>query len=126
MKKILLANVLFFCAFTVTAETSEPFVGINPVMGMCHVETEDSAFVYHGKADTKLTINDNFVIATCKAEAPFDAENPPALHERGGIDCHVGIPGKAGLEVSGKSEGTGGFTVSSSGVVSAFCKASRQ
>jgi len=123
MKKILLANVLLMCAFTVKAE---PMLGINAVMDKCHVVTDDGTFAYQGPAETKLTINDNFVIATCKAEYIVDADNPVNLQDKvEGIPCHVGIPGWAGLEVKGPSYGTGGFTVSATGIINAFCKAPR-
>ena len=76
-----------------------PFVGINPVMNMCHVIAEDSAFAYQGPAETKLTINGNYVLATCKAEYIVDKENPVNLQGRvEGIPCRVGIPGWAGRE----------------------------
>ena len=103
-----------------------PFVGINPLMNMCHIIAEDNVFAYQGPAETKLTINDNYVLATCKAEYIVDEENPIDIQGRvEGIPCRIGIPGWAGLEVRGPSDGIGGFTVSQGGTVSAKCKAPR-
>lgn len=124
MKKLLLANVMLLSAFT--ANAGEAMLGINPVMGKCHIATADESFMFHGSAETKLTINNNYVMATCKAEYIVDPENSVNTEGReDGIACHVGVPGKAGLEVKGPQYGTGGFTVSAGGVATAFCKAPR-
>lgn len=104
-----------------------PFVGINPIMNKCHIIAEEGAFAHQGPAETKLTINKNYVLATCKAEYIVDEENPIDIQGRvNGIDCMIGIPGWAHLEVKGPSAGTGGFTVSQGGVVTAHCKAPRE
>jgi len=105
-----------------------PFVGINPVMEKCHIIAEEGDdFEYKGQAKTKLTINRNYVLATCKAEYIMDEETLIDIQGGAeGISCMIGIPGKAGLEVKGRSFGTGGFTVSQSGVVTAHCKAPRE
>ncbi|NOR79646.1 MAG: hypothetical protein GQ529_02245 [Methyloprofundus sp.] len=132
MKKIFLlsAGLLVF-TMNVNAmphhDMEAPFVVINPVMEKCNIlAEEDDAFTYHGPAKTKLTINKNYVMATCKAEYIVDKENPIDIQGRvEGIDCMVGIPGWAGLEVKGPSKGIGGFTVSQGGVVTATCKAPR-
>jgi len=101
-------------------------VGINPVMERCHIIAEDASFAHQGPAKTKLTINKNYVLATCKAEYIVDPENPIEIEGRvEGIDCMIGIPGWAGLEVKGPSFGTGGYTVSQGGVVTATCKVAR-
>ncbi len=56
----------------------------------------------------------------------MDEENPIEIGGRiEGIPCKIGIPKWAGLEVSGHSIGTGGFTVSEGGVVTAHCKVER-
>mgnify|MGYP007022654806 FL=1 len=103
-----------------------PFVGINPVMEKCHIIAEDDTFTYQGEAKTKLTINKNYVLATCKAEYIVDYENPIEIEGRvEGIPCMIGIPEWADLEVKGHSEGIGGFTASQDGVVTATCKAPR-
>ena len=103
-----------------------PFVGINPVMEKCHIIAEDDNFAHQGPAKTKLTINKNYVLATCKAEYIVDHENPIEIEGRvEGIPCMIGIPGWADLEVKGPSNGIGGFTVSQGGVVTATCKAPR-
>ena len=127
-KQIIISAGITLTAMNVNAmEVHEaPFVGINPVMNMCHVIAEDSAFAYQGPAETKLTINENYVLATCKAEYIVDEENPVDIQGRiEGIPCRIGIPGWAGLEVKGPSDGTGGFTVSQGGIVTANCKAPR-
>ncbi len=73
MNKIsILTAGLFITSFNVSAmpehQHEAPFLGINPVMEKCHMIAEDDAFAYQGEAKTKLTINKNFVLATCKAE----------------------------------------------------------
>jgi len=129
MKKLLLLGVgLLVSAMNVNAMPMHeaPFVGINPVMEKCHIIAEYDEFAYQGPAETKLTINKNYVLATCKAEYIVDKENPIDIQGRvEGIPCMVGIPGWAGLEVKGPSAGTGGFTVSQGGIVTATCKAPR-
>lgn len=139
MKKLLLLGAgLLISAMNVNAmggggDHEAPFVGINPVMEKCHIIAEDDEsvendeFAYQGEAKTKLTINKNYVLATCKAEYIVDKENPIDIQGRvEGIPCMIGIPGWAGLEVKGPSKGTGGFTVSQGGVVTATCKAPRE
>jgi len=129
MKKLLLLGAgLLVSAMNVNAMPMHeaPFVGINPVMEKCHIIAEYDEFAYQGPAETKLTINKNYVLATCKAEYIVDKENPIDIQGRvEGIPCMVGIPGWAGLEVKGPSAGTGGFTVSQGGIVTATCKAPR-
>jgi len=135
MKKLLLLGAgLLVSAMNVNAmgmggggDHEAPFVGINPVMEKCHIIAEYDEFEYKGEAKTKLTINKNYVLATCKAEYIMDEENPIDIQGRVEvIPCMIGIPGKAGLEVKGPSFGTGGFTVSQGGVVTATCKAPRE
>jgi len=126
--KFLLGVGLLVSAINVNAMPMHeaPFVGINPVMDKCHVIAEDDAFTYQGAAETKLTINKNYVLATCKADYIVDEENPIDIQGRvEGIPCMVGIPGHAGLEVRGPSHGVGGFTVNQGGSVTASCKAPR-
>ena len=130
MKKIFgLGAVLLVSTMNVNAmpQHQAPFVGINPVMNMCHIIAEDESFAHQGPAETKLTINKNYVLATCKAEYIVDEENPIDIQGRvEGIPCMIGIPGWAGLEVKGPSAGTGGFTVNQGGAVTATCKAPRE
>jgi len=120
MKKLLLLGIgLLVSATSVNAMPHEgPFVGINPVMEKCHIIAEEGDdFEYKGQAKTKLTINRNYVLATCKAEYIMDEETLIDIQGRAeGVSCMIGIPGKAGLEVKGPSVGAGGFTVSQSGV----------
>ncbi|MDT8427094.1 MAG: hypothetical protein RQ733_14080, partial [Methyloprofundus sp.] len=92
-----------------------PFIGINPVRGMCHIEAADGEFSYMGAAEVKFTENKNFMIATCKAEYEVDKDMPIDIQGREG-SCRIGIPGK------GPTEGIGGFTVSQGGVVTGRCK----
>ena len=92
-------------------EHEAPFVGINPVMEKYHILAEEGdEFEYKGEAKTKLTINKNYVLATCKAEYIMDEETLIDIQGRvEGVSCMIGIPGKAGLEVKGPSFGTGGL-----------------
>jgi len=127
---IILGAGLFIAAMTANAmphHTPEaPFVGINPIMEKCHIIAENEAFAHQGSADTKFTINKNYILASCKAEYLVDKENPIEIEGRvEGIPCMIGIPGWANLEVKGPSFGTGGFTVSQGGVVTATCKVPR-
>ena len=128
-KTLLLGAGLLVSAMNINAmpmQHEAPFVGINPVMEKCHIIAEGDEFAYQGGAKTKLTINKNYVLATCKAEYIVDKENPIDIQGRvEGIPCMIGIPGWAGLEVKGPSTGTGGFTVSQGGAVTATCKAPR-
>ncbi len=45
-----------------------PFIGMNPFAndgdGMCHLISADGKTVYQGPGTIKVTINDNFAIAT--------------------------------------------------------------
>ena len=123
-KTLLLGAGLLVSAMNINAmpmQHDAPFVGINPVMEKCHIIAEGDEFTYQGGAKTKLTINKNYVLATCKAEYIVDKENPIDIQGRvEGIPCRVMIP------KTGKFEGTGGFTVSQGGVVTATCKAPRE
>jgi len=104
-------------------EHEGPFLGINTMMDMCHMISEDNSFTYKGKSETKLTMNKNFVLATCKGEFlqddDMDAELP---HGRNQVTaCRIKVAGYKGF-----FEGTGGFTVDADeGTVSANCKAVR-
>jgi len=129
MKKMLILGAgLFITTMNVNAmpQHDAPFVGINPVMNMCHIIAEDDAFAHQGPAETKFTINKNYILASCKAEYLVDKENPIEIEGRvEGIPCMIGIPGWAKLEVKGPSFGTGGFTVNQGGSVTATCKVPR-
>jgi len=119
MKKIyLLAAGLFATSINVSAMPHDlPFFGINTVMDKCHIEDND--FSYKGEAKTKLTMNKNFVLATCKAEYIVDEENPIEIEGRVEVNtCMI-------MTKEGRKSGTGGFTVSQGGIVTAICKAPR-
>jgi len=100
-----------------------PFLGINTMKDMCHMISEDNGFTYLGKSETKLTMNKNFVLASCKGEFLQDDEMAIDLpHGRNQVTpCRIKVEG-----IKGFFEGTGGFTVDADdGVVSANCKAVR-
>ena len=102
-------------------EHEGPFLGINTMKGMCHMVSDDNTFTYMGKSETKLTMNKNFVLASCKGEYLQDEEM--AIDIPNGrnqvVDCRIKVEG-----IPGFFEGTGGFTVDvDEGVVSANCKA---
>jgi len=130
MKKIhLLALVLTATSMNVNAmggmgEHEGPFLGINTMKDMCHMISEDNEFSYQGKSETKLTMNKNFVLATCKAEYIQDDEmSVEDVHGRNQVvNCRIKVQGFHGF-----FEGRGGFTVDAdNGQVSANCKASRK
>lgn len=100
-----------------------PFLGINTMKDMCHMISEDNGFTYMGKSETKLTMNKNFVLATCKGEYIQDQDGEMMVpNGRTQVStCRIKVQGFHGF-----FEGTGGFTVDSEdGTVSANCKASR-
>ncbi len=120
----LLAISLTVASINVNAmEPTGPFLGINTMKGMCHMVSEDNSFIYRGKSETKLTMNKNFVLATCKGEYIQDADM--SIDDINGreqvVDCRIKVEG-----ISGFFNGTGGFTVDTEeGFVSANCKAIR-
>jgi len=98
-----------------------PFLGMNTVKSMCHMVSEDNNFIYKGPSETKLTMNKNFVLATCKGEYIQDGEMMVPNGRTQVPACRIKVEGFDGF-----FEGTGGFTVDSEdGTVSANCKASR-
>lgn len=127
-KMTFLAIALSAASFNVNAmggmgEHEGPFLGINTMKDMCHMVSEDNSFIYKGPSETKLTMNKNFVLATCKGEYLQDDEmSVEPLHGRNQVvDCRIKVQG-----VPGFFEGTGGFTVDADeGTVSANCKANR-
>jgi len=131
MKKIhLLALALTVTSINVSAmgmggnddmEHQGPFLGINTMKDMCHMISEDENFTYMGKSETKLTMNKNFVLATCKGEYIQDGEMMVPNGRTQVPACRIKVEG-----FKGTFQGTGGFTVDSEdGTVSANCKASR-
>ena len=125
MKKInLLAMGLMVTSINVNAmEPEGPFLGINTMKDMCHMVSEGNTFTYKGKSETKLTMNRNFVLATCKGEYLQDDEmTVDTLNGRDQVtNCRIKVKGIAGF-----FEGTGGFTIDAEeGIVSANCKAIR-
>jgi len=127
MKKIhLLALALTIPSINVSAmdgpDSHEgPFLGINTMKDMCHMISENNDFTYLGKSETKLTMNKNFVLATCKGEYIQDGEMMVPNGRTQVPTCRIKVEGFKGV-----FQGTGGFTVDSEdGTVSANCKASR-
>lgn len=100
-----------------------PFLGINTMKDMCHMISDDNTFTYKGPSETKLTMNNNFVLATCKGvylqaeEMAIDLPNG----RNQVVDCRIKVEG-----IPGFFEGIGGFTVDTDeGTVSANCKVIR-
>jgi len=126
MKKICLLGIgLMIATFNAYAMESEqmmpegPFIGINTWKDKCHVVTEDNAFLYMGDAKTKVTMNDQFVIATCQVVYPTDADVPPVNGRNEVANCHIKVEGYPGFQ------GQGGFTISADGIINGNCKAPR-
>jgi|GEM_PF-1573455 len=122
-KMIILGAGLFITAMNVNAMQPHeaPFAGINTVKNMCHIVAEENAFTYKGDAKTKLTINKNYILASCKAEYILDKENPIEIEGRvEGIPCNIKVAGE-----NVPFRGTGGFTVNQGGSVTATCKVPR-
>jgi len=125
MKKIyILATTLMLSSINVNAAPHEgPFLGINTMeeKQMCHMITEGDDFEYKLPSEITLTMNNNFVLATCKGEY---LQDPDVIIEPGRTkvsNCRIKVDGHADF-----FEGTGGFTVDTyQGVVSANCKAIR-
>ena len=104
-------------------EHEGPFLGINTMKGMCHMVSDDNTFTYMGKSETKLTMNKNFVLASCKGEyLQYEEMTIDIPHGRNQVvDCRIKVEG-----IPEFFQGTGGFTVDTDeGVVSANCKAIR-
>jgi len=129
MKKIyLLALGLTVASINVNAmggmgDHEGPFLGINTMKDMCHMISENNDFTYLGKSEIKLTMNKNFVLATCKGEyLQTDEMSVEDLHGRNQVvNCRIKVKGHHGT-----FKGTGGFTVDADeGTVSANCKAAR-
>jgi len=126
MKKIhLLALALTVTSINANAmggmDHMGPFLGINTMKDKCHMVSEDDNFTYMGKSETKLTMNKNFVLATCKGEYIQDGEMMAPNGRTQVPACRIKVEG-----FKGTFQGTGGFTVDSEdGTVSANCKASR-
>jgi len=119
-KSLLLGAVLLVSAINVNAMATTttadvPFIGINPVKGVCHIEATDGEFSYMGPAEVRFTENRKFMIAVCKAEYDVNEDYPIDIQGRK-ASCRIRIPGK------GPTEGVGGFTVSQGGLVSGRCK----
>jgi len=98
-----------------------PFLGINTMMDKCHMISEDNEFEYKGSSETKLTMNKNFVLATCKGEYIQDKDGEMIIpNGRTQVPaCRIRVDGFDGF-----FQGIGGFTVDTEdGTVSANCKA---
>ncbi len=128
MKKICLLGIgLMVAAFNANAigggeqMHEAPFIGINTWKDKCHIIAENDAFTYQGDAKTKVTMNDQFVIATCQARYLSDEDVEPVyIDGRNQVTgCHIKVEGLPAFI------GNGGFTVSPDGVVNGNCKALR-
>jgi hypothetical protein len=128
MKKIYLLGIgLLMSSLNVNAMGGQemmneaPFIGINTWKDKCHIIAEHDGFTYQGDAKTKVTMNENFVIATCQARYLMDEDLPAvAIEGRNQVSsCRIKVEGLQPFT------GTGGFTVSSGGVVNGNCKAVR-
>jgi len=125
MKKILVLASALMATTSMTAYSMEapmheaPFAGINTVMEKCHIISENE-FMYKGAAKTKLTINKNYILASCTAKY-LEVKEAPVQNEGrvSEIPCIIAVEED---EAVIKYSGVGGFTVSQGGVVTANCK----
>jgi hypothetical protein len=130
MKKIFLLGVgLMISTVNVNAMQMHdgPFIGINTFKDKCQAVTEDESFRYIGDAKTKVTMNKNFVIATCKADVDdsmFDEIMvEETIIERDDIPCKIAVRKPNSHPPMAHYNGTGGFTVTPSGNINGHCKA---
>lgn len=144
MKKI----SFLFCAVSIVLSVNQvnamptfdgSFLGINTAKDHCRMQTEDGSFTYMGGAKTKLTMNNNYVISSCKAEHELGDKIEEAMVEREDIPCRIAMENSMGMEKpmgtegsmgNGKPkmihyEGVGGFTVTPAGNVAGHCKAEK-
>ena len=133
MKKIFLLGIgLMVSAANVNAMElhAGPFIGINTFKDKCQAATEgeptdDGFFGYIGDAKTKVIMNQDVVIATCKADV-----DDTTLEYLAGEEAIVGedIPCRIAVKKPGSHppmahyDGTGGFTVTPSGNINGHCK----
>jgi len=124
MKKMFLFTITLITASinANAADDTGAFLGINTMMDKCHMETVDDTFIFKGiPAETKITMNKNYVLATCKAEYLQDEEAVEYPNGRNhSYACRIRD------DKPGYYEGTGGFTIDSDeGTVSGNCKADK-
>ena len=134
MKKIFLLGIgLMVSAVNINAmELHEgPFVGINTFKDKCQAATagepsDDGFFGYIGEAKTKVIMNKNFVIATCKADVDDTTleylAGEEAIVERDDIPCRIVVKKPGPHQPMTHYDGTGGFTVTPSGNINGHCK----
>ena len=134
MKKIFLLGIgLMVSAANVNAMELHdgPFIGINTFKDKCQAATEgeptdDGFFGYIGDAKTKVVMNKNFVIATCKADVDDTTleylAGEEAIVERDDIPCRIAVKKPGSHPPMAHYDGTGGFTVTPSGNINGHCK----
>lgn len=103
-----------------------PFIGINTFKDKCQVSTEDESFRFMGDGKTKITMNKNFVIATCKADVDDSMveymAGEEAIVERDDILCRIAVKKPGPKQPMTHYDGMGSFTVTPSGNINGYCK----
>ena len=99
-----------------------PFVGINTFKDNCQASTEGNSFRFMGEGKTKFTMNQDVVVATCKADvddsmAKYMAGEEAIVEED--IPCRIAV--KIDDQMT-HYDGIGYFTVTPSGNINAHCK----
>jgi len=129
MKKIFLLGIgLMVSAVNVNAMGLHegPFIGINTFNDKCQASTEGNSFRYMGEGKTKFSMNQDVVVATCKADVD-DSETmveymagEEAIVEKD-IPCRIAVK-KTGAKKMTHYDGIGRFTVTPSGNINGHCK----
>ena len=128
MKKIFLLGIgLMISALNVNAMELHdgPFVGINTFKDKCQASTEGNSFGFMGDGKTKLIMNQDVVIATCKADIEDSMVNYMAGEEaivEEDIPCRIAVKKPGHHQPMTHYDGIGRFTVTPSGNINGHCK----
>ena len=103
-----------------------PFIGINTSKDRCQASTVGNSYRYMGEGISKVSMNQDVVVATCKA----DVDNSETMVEymageeaivEEDIPCRIAVK-KTGAQKMTHYDGIGGFTVTPSGNINGHCK----
>ena len=128
MKKTFLLGIgLILSAVNVNAMGLHegPFVGINTFNGNCQASTEGNSFRFMGEGKTKFTMNQDVVVATCKADVDDSMVEYMAGEEaivEEDIPCRIAVKKPGPQQPMTHYDGIGHFTVTPSGNINAHCK----